>query len=167
MNFNINNITLDNTLDLDDSKYLFKDNIQLYDYQKQTISTLMNHERGQLQCNIPLNDLNILCSEFLNKNYTFTNNFARDIKRYFGSFDTKFLTRNNISLINKYNIKINFGYNIGILSNKVGSGKTLIILGFIMRNKFFKKNLLKLSYKKKFIIILIIQVIFVMLFLNF
>ena len=38
INTNINNIFLNNSLDLDNTKYLFKNNIQLYDYQKQTIS---------------------------------------------------------------------------------------------------------------------------------
>jgi len=144
---NINYISLDNSLDLDDSKYLFKDDIKLYDYQKQTIATLLNHERGQMKIKIPLNFLNFLESEFRNKDYTYTNNFSRDLKRYITSSNKKFLTRNNMKL-NKYSIECNFGYNIGILSNTVGSGKTLVILGFIMRNKFFKKNLLKLSYKK-------------------
>jgi len=148
MDTNINNIFLDNTLDLDDSKYLFKDNIQLYDYQKQTITTLLNHERGQMKITIPLNYLNILENEFLNKDYTFTNNLARDIKRYLKSRDHKFLFKNNMNLKNKFYIEANFGYNIGVLSNTVGSGKTLVILGFIMRNKFFRKNILKLSYKK-------------------
>ena len=145
---NINKIFLDNTLELDDSKYLFKNNIQLFDYQKQTISTLLNHERGQMKITIPLNYLNILESEFVNKDYTFTNNFARDVKRYQTTRDQKFLFKNNMNLVDKFHIEANFGYNIGILSNTVGSGKTLVILGFIMRNKFFKKNILKLSYKK-------------------
>jgi len=149
INTNINNIFLNNSLDLDNSKYLFKNNIQLYDYQKQTISKLLNHERGQMKINIPLNFLNILENEFNNKDYTFTNNFARDIKRFLSSHNNKFLFKNNMSLVDKYNIEGNFGYNIGILSNTVGSGKTLVILGFIMKNKFFKKNLLKISYKKK------------------
>ena len=145
---NINNIFLDNTLELDNSKYLFKDNIQLFDYQKQTISTLLNHERGQMKVTIPLNYLSILENELVNKDYTITNNFARDVKRYQSSHDHKFLFKNNMSLVNKFHIEANFGYNIGILSNTVGSGKTLVILGFIMRNKYFKKNILKLSYKK-------------------
>ena len=149
INTNINNIFLNNSLDLDNSKYLFKNNIQLYDYQKQTISKLLNHERGQMKINIPLNFLNILENEFNNKDYTFTNNFARDIKRFLSSRNNKFLFKNNMSLVDKYNIEGNFGYNIGILSNTVGSGKTLVIFGFIMKNKFFKKNLLKISYKKK------------------
>jgi hypothetical protein len=145
---NINNIFIDNTLELDDSKYLFKDNIKLYDYQKQTISTLLNHERGQMKVTMPLNHLNLLENEFIHKDYTFTNNFARDVKRYLKSHDHKFLFKNNMSLVNKFHVEVNFGYNIGVLSNTVGSGKTLVILGFIMRNKFFKKNILKLSYKK-------------------
>jgi len=124
INTNINNIFLNNSLDLDNSKYLFKNNIQLYDYQKQTISKLLNHERGQMKINIPLNFLNILENEFNNKDYTFTNNFARDIKRFLSSHNNKFLFKNNMSLVDKYNIEGNFGYNIGILSNTVGSGKT-------------------------------------------
>jgi len=145
---NINNIFLDNTLELDNSKYLFKDNIELFDYQKQTITTLLNHERGQMKVTIPLDYLSMLENELINKDYTFTNNFARDVKRYQSSRDTKFLFKNNMSVVNKFHIEANFGYNIGVLSNTVGSGKTLVILGFIMRNKFFKKNILKLSYKK-------------------
>ena len=149
---NINNIFLDNSLDLDNSKYLFKDDIELFDYQKQTISSLLNHERGQMTITIPKNYLSFIENEFHFKyktSNTYSNNFARDIQRYLKTREKKFLIRNNMIHLNKYDIKINFGYNIGILSNTVGSGKTLIILGFIMRNKFFKKNRLKLSYKKK------------------
>ena len=139
---NINNIFLDNSLDLDNSKYLFKDNIKLFDYQKQTICSLLNHEKGQMKITLPRNYLSLLENEFINKSHTF-------FKRYLSTRDKKYLIKNNINLINKYNIQVNFGYNIGVLSNIVGSGKTLIILGLIMRNKFFKKNLLKLSYKNK------------------
>ena len=149
---NINNIFLDNSLDLDNSKYLFKDDIELFDYQKQTIYSLLNHERGQMTITIPKNYLSFIENEFHFKyktSNTYSNNFARDIQRYLKTREKKFLIRNNMIHLNKYDIKINFGYNIGILSNTVGSGKTLIILGFIMRNKFFKKNRLKLSYKKK------------------
>jgi hypothetical protein len=146
-NSNINNIFLDETLELNDSKYLFKD-IQLYDYQKQTISNLLNHEKGQMKITIPVDFLHNLVSEFRNKDYTYSNNFCRDIKRYLSSTNNKYLARNNIYLVRKYFAEVNFGYNIGVLSNTVGSGKTLVILGFIMRNKFFKRNLLKNSYKK-------------------
>jgi len=148
INSNINNIFLDETLELNDSKYLFKDDIQLYDYQKQTISNLLNHERGQMKITIPVDFLHNLVTEFRNKDYTYSNNFCRDIKRYLSSNNNKYLFRNNMTLYRKNFIKVNFGYNIGVLSNTVGSGKTLVILGFIMRNKFFKKNLLKNSYKK-------------------
>ena len=146
---NINNIFLDNSLDLDNSKYLFKDDIKLFDYQKQTISSLLNHEKGQMTIKLPKNYLSLLENEFHNKSHTYSNNFSRDIQRYLRTREKKFLLKNNMNILDRYHIKVNFGYNIGVLSNTVGSGKTLIILGFIMRNKFFKKNLLKLSYKKK------------------
>jgi len=136
--------------DFDDSKYIFKDNIELFNYQKETILTLMDHEKGQMKITIPTSKLNTLQSELTNKDYTFSNNFARDIQRYLSSEDQKFLFKNNMKRIDHSSIDANFGYNIGVLSNTVGSGKTLVVLGLIMRNKFFKKNALKNSYKKTF-----------------
>jgi hypothetical protein len=145
----INQIIFNDDDIFDDSKYLFKGDIKLFNYQKKTISTLMNHERGQMKLTVDNSKLNTLESELSNKDYTFSNNFARDMKRFCTTKDKKFLYKNNMSSIDIYSVEANFGYNIGVLSNTVGSGKTLVILGFIMRNKFFKKNALKNCYKKK------------------
>ena len=133
----------------DNSKYVFKNNIELFDYQKKTIITLMEHEIGQIKIEIPIFKLSTLQKELSNKDYTFSNNFARDIKRFLSSNDQKFILKNNMNSIDKFNVKANFGYNIGVLSNTVGSGKTFVVLGLIMRNKFFKKTPLKTGYKKK------------------
>jgi len=142
----INNIDFNNEDVFDDSKYHFRNDIKLFNYQKKTIISLMEHEKGQKKISLPISQLSTIENELYDKDYTFSNNFQRDMKRFLKSNDHKFLFKNNMSLIDKFNIDANFGYNIGVLSNSVGSGKTLVILGFIMRNKFFKKNILKNTF---------------------
>jgi len=111
---NTSEIKLNNITKLNFHKFK---NINLFDYQIKTIQQLLEHERGLL--NLNLNNLQVrnLLAHFSQINgrnsiYDLTNKEMR--KRFFSK---------NIFSLN---------HNIGILSNKVGSGKTFIILGLIM-----------------------------------
>lgn len=92
------------------------ENVTLYDYQVKTIEKLLEHEKGQMK--LSLRDINI-------------QRIADEL--YCGRLDQedRLYIREKIKIL-KRKYEINFGYNIGVLSNKVGSGKTYIVLGMIM-----------------------------------
>jgi hypothetical protein len=138
---------------------LFKEHINLYDYQQKSIDQLIKHEIGQKKININMDLLRYLSDELYyitqyndDINFShFSNNICRDISRYlkYNKSNHRILNRNNIVKVDDDNFIVNFGYNLGILSNTVGSGKTLIVLGLIMKSKKINQNALKIYYKKK------------------
>lgn len=105
-------------------------NIKLYDYQIKTIEKLLEHEKGQML--LTKNDfkLHILYEELKYRQ----NNFLKK-KQINNKFKKIFETKS-----------FNFGYNIGVLSNKVGSGKTFIVLGMIMSRNINSFKILKKYY---------------------
>lgn len=106
-------------------------NINLFDYQIKTIEKLLQHEFGQMKIN--------------NFNHETLKNLFNYIR-----FNIIYKKKSNSNLYEdfekklhrKYNNNDNiiFNYNIGILSNKVGSGKTIITLGLIMSRKIFNQE---------------------------
>lgn len=92
-------------------------NVSLYDYQVKTIEKLLEHEKGQMKIKRKEFKLENLYDE-LRYHIRTTSINRTELNILF----------NKISRQNEYN----FGYNIGVLSNKVGSGKTYIVLGMIM-----------------------------------
>lgn len=110
---------------INDSKFK---NIKLYDYQIKTIKKLLEHEKGQMK--IKKKYLKWLFEEI----YIKLNSIKE--RKYFNKKINKL----------KNSSTYNLGYNIGVLSNKVGSGKTYIILGMIMSKEVNSIKILK-KYK--------------------
>lgn len=106
----------------------FKD-VTLYDYQIKTIEKLLEHEKGQKDIIINNDIKNYLIRNI--RSMGFIKSLNRDI---IDSCVT--MLRKKI----KKNKELLFDYNIGVLSNKVGSGKTFIVLGLIMSRIKYNKN---------------------------
>lgn len=106
------------------------ENVTLFDYQVKTIEKLLEHEKGQMK--LSLRDINI-------------QRIADEL--YCGRLDQedRLYIREKIKIL-KRKYEINFGYNIGVLSNKVGSGKTYIVLGMIMSKDMNSFKTLKKYY---------------------
>ena len=105
-------------------------NITLFDYQIKTIEKLLDHEKGQMNLNVKDYRLNSLYDELYCTKYT--REQRNEIKNTFRRIKNKY--------------QYNLGYNIGVLSNKVGSGKTYIVLGMIMSKDINSFKTLKKYY---------------------
>lgn len=125
-----------NNIDINDrNKEVVNDtkfkNIILFDYQIKTIEKLLEHEKSQFE-------------------FSFT---RKNLKSIFNVLHYNLNDRNDRYLLDQqyYNLKkrntLNIGCNIGVLSNKVGSGKTYIILGMIMSKNINGFKTLKTYYE--------------------
>jgi len=125
--FKMNKINIDdeNLEKINTSK--FKD-ITLYDYQNKTIEKLLEHEKGQKKIDLSATLISRLYQMKYSLGYTKTNN-RLELENKMYKFKKKFKKPYLL-----------FDYNIGVLSNKVGSGKTFIILGLIMSRPCYKRN---------------------------
>ena len=124
-----------------DFEFNFKKNIKLKPYQCSTIYKMLQFENFNKK-NININKLQFtnLISEYKFRYYKHYN--INDI--YYSKHENdnrynSFLDKSFFKNINN-NINFNFYSNIGILSNKVGTGKTFIILGLIMYKKLTNES---------------------------
>lgn len=126
----------------------FKNNIKLLPYQVSTIEKMLEFEEFNYKNLNHLSNFNKekIYNEYNNRYYTtyiipFNNS-------KFCSFEEEDFNYRKLNYNNFKNIKNNFIFqsNIGVLSNKVGTGKTIITLGLIMYKKLVKEYNL---YKKQ------------------